>query len=136
MKTFLSAIALAATATAATAGGHAMPMIMAGDQSAADGFVSAEKVVTNENGWLVVHSTDANLAPGPVVGHAPLRKGENNDVVALLTQPVEPGEMLMLMVHAEAGGTRPGIFEYTLGASEDGPIRIDGELVVWIVTAQ
>ncbi|TDL86938.1 DUF7282 domain-containing protein [Meridianimarinicoccus aquatilis] len=137
MKIFPTAFAFALSASAALAAGHGMaPMVEAHDQSVANGVVSAEQIVANENGWLVVHRTDADMKPGPVVGHAPIRAGETADVAAILTEAVEPGEMLMLMVHSEAGGMQTGIFEYTLGAKEDGPIRIDGNLVMDVITAQ
>jgi len=58
------------------------------------------------------------------------------DVAAILTEDVMPGDMLMLMVHSEAGGMKTGIFEYTLGAKEDGPIRKDGNLVMTTITAK
>jgi len=123
-------------ATAVFADDHAMPMVMASDQSVESGVVSADKIVAGENGWLVVHRTDAEMAPGPVVGHAPIRKGETDDVAAILTEDVAAGDMLMLMVHSEDGGNSTGIFEYTLGAKEDGPIRVDGDLVMKVITAQ
>ena len=112
------------------------PAVKAADQSLANGVVSAEMVVAPTNGWLVVHRTDASMKPGPVVGHAPLREGDNTDVAAILTEEVKPGDMLMLMIHAEAGGMETGIFEYTLGAKEDGPIKPDGKLVITTITAQ
>ncbi|WP_224813833.1 hypothetical protein [Hasllibacter sp. MH4015] len=137
MKILYAALALSLSATAAFADGHAVtPMVEASDQSVENGVVSADMVMAAENGWLVVHRTDAEMTPGPVVGHAPLRMGENVDVAAILTEDVAPGDMLMLMVHSEEGGTMTGIFEYTLGATEDGPIRMDGELVMQVVTAQ
>ncbi len=136
MKTLRIAAALSLAATVAFADGHATPMVIATDQSVANGVVSAEKIVAGENGWLVVHRTDAEMAPGLVVGHAPIRAGETADVAAILTEEVNPGEMLMLMVHSEAGGTETGIFEYTLGAKEDGPIKPDGKLVMTVITAQ
>lgn len=137
MKTLISTLAFATFATSTFAAGHGpAPMVAASDQSVANGVVSAETVVAAENGWMVVHRTDADMAPGPVVGYAPLRIGENTDVAAILTEEVAPGDMLMLMVHTEAGGTTMGGFEYTLGATEDGPIRIDGNLVMAIITAQ
>ncbi|MDA9865285.1 hypothetical protein N9C96_01275 [bacterium] len=136
MKIIALATIIAASASAVLADGHAAPMVMASDQSVANGIVSAEKVMAAENGWLVVHRTDAEMKPGPVVGYAPLRAGENSDVVAILTETVNPEDMLMLMVHAETGGTQTGIFEYTLGATEDGPIRIEDKLVMSVVTAQ
>lgn len=137
MKTILSALVLSCAASTAFAAAHAMaPAVEAKDQSVANGVVSADMIVAGENGWMVVHRTDAEMKPGPVVGHAPLRKGDNIDVAAILTEPVQPGEMLMLMVHGETGGMQTGIFEYTLGAKEDGPIKIDGKLVMHVITAQ
>ncbi|SFI95058.1 hypothetical protein SAMN05216258_11156 [Albimonas pacifica] len=134
-RTYVPAAALAATLIAAPAFADT-PMIEAMDQSVANGVVSAAMVSAPENGWLVVHRTDADMKPGPVVAHAPLRAGETADVAALLTEPVAPGEMLMLMVHSEAGGMTTGQFEYTLGAAEDGPIKPDGKLVMTVITAQ
>lgn len=110
--------------------------VWADDQSVAAGSVTAKKVNAETNGWLVVHRTDSNMKPGPVVGHAPLKKGKNMDVAAILTEEVKPGEMLMLMVHGESGGMKTGIFEYTLGAKEDGPVKKDGKLIMQVVTAK
>ena len=100
MKSFAIAAALTLTASAAFADDHMAPMVEAMDQSVSNGIVSAEKVAASENGWLVVHRTDAEMKPGPVVGHAPLRAGETMDVAAILTEEVASGDMLMLMVHA------------------------------------
>ena len=137
MKLMMTAAALAMTATTAFAASHAMaPMVEASDQSVENGIVSADKIVAGANGWMVVHRTDADMKPGPVVGHAPLRMGENIDVAAILTEEVAAGDMLMLMVHAEEGGMQTGIFEYTLGAKEDGPVKPDGNLVMATITAQ
>ncbi|MGB3406113.1 MAG: hypothetical protein WBA67_01325 [Jannaschia sp.] len=137
MKTLLAALALTATSTAAFAAGHAMaPSVSASDQSVANGVVSADSMTAGENGWLVVHRTDAEMKPGPVVGYAPIRAGETTDVAAILQEAVAPGEMLMLMVHGETGGMQTGVFEYTLGATEDGPVRVDGNLVMTVITAQ
>jgi hypothetical protein len=135
MKTLIAA-ALTLAASPLFAMAHMAPTVDAEDQSVENGIVSAKAVVAPANGWLVVHRTDADMKPGPVVGHAPLRAGENADVAAILTEPVQPGEMLMLMVHSEDGGMETGIFEYTLGAKEDGPIRIDDALVMQVVTAK
>lgn len=121
--------------TAAMADGHSKLSVTAKDQNVSGGTVTADEIVAGENGWLVVHRTDG-VKPGPVVGHAPLKEGSNMDVSAILTEPVNTGEKLMLMLHAENGGSKTGIFEYTLGAKEDGPIKVDGKLVMSIVTAQ
>lgn len=137
MKILNAFAALTLTAGSAFAAAHAMaPMVDAADQDVSNGVVSADMVAAGENGWLVVHRTDADMKPGQVVGHAPLRAGKNADVAAILTEEVKPGDMLMLMVHSEAGGMKTGIFEYTLGAKEDGPVKPDGNLVMKVITAQ
>ena len=137
MKRFIATTAAILTAGSAFAASHAMaPSVEGSDQDVSGGTVTASKVVASENGWLVVHRTGEDMKPGPVVGHAPIKMGENMDVSAILTEEVASGDMLMLMVHSEAGGTQTGIFEYTLGATEDGPVKPDGELVMTTITAE
>ena len=106
------------------------------DQDVSGGTVTAAEIMSGANGWLVVHRTDTSGKPGPVVGHAPLKQGKNENVTAILTEPVKSGEMLMLMLHGEKGGSKTGIFEYTLGAKEDGPVKVNGKLVMAVVTAK
>lgn len=76
------------------------------------------------------------MTPGPVVGHAPLRAGETMDVAAILTEEVAPGDRPMPMVHSEEGGMETGIFEYTPGAGQDGPIRVNDDLVMTTIIAE
>lgn len=128
---------LAVTSTiSAMAAAHAAPKVVAVDQSVANGIVSAKEIVAGENGWMVVHRVKADGKPGPVVGHAPIRAGVNDDVAAILTEPVAVGDKLMLMIHSEQGGTQTGVFEYTLGAKEDGPIKPGGQLVMAVITTK
>ncbi|MGI9511716.1 MAG: DUF7282 domain-containing protein [Anderseniella sp.] len=134
--TYIALAMAALMAGTAFAGGHAKPLVKGSNQDASGGTVTASEIVAGANGWLVVHRTGASRKPGPVIGHAPVRKGTNKDVAAILTEPVKKGEQLMLMLHGEAGGKKTGIFEYTLGAREDGPVKVDGKLVMSIVQAQ
>ena len=137
MKTLLLTTVVAmTTASVAFAAGHSAASVTASDQDVSNGIVSAESIMAMENGWMVVHRTDADMTPGPVVAYAPIRAGENTDVTAILTEEIASGDMLMLMVHSEAGGMQTGVFEYTLGAKEDGPIRIDDKLVMQVITAE
>lgn len=138
MKTLFATTAAAIIAAgSAFAAAHAMAdSVTASDQDVSNGIVSADMITAGQNGWMVVHRTDADMKPGPVVGYAPLRMGENTDVAAILQEPVASGDMLMLMVHGEDGGMKTGVFEYTLGAKEDGPVKPDGNLVMATITAE
>jgi hypothetical protein len=132
----LIAILASLSLTAFAAAAMTSDQVQAMDQDLSGGVVTADRVTADANGWLVVHRTDAAMKPGPVVGYAPLRAGENSDVAAILQEEVKVGEMLMLMVHGEAGGMQTGVFEYTLGAKEDGPTRVDGNLIMTVITAK
>jgi len=88
------------------------------DQDVSGGTVTAASVLAETNGWMVVHRTGDDSKP------------------AILTEPVSSGQKLMLMLHGEAGGSKAGIFEYTLGAKEDGPIKADGKLIMAVITAK
>ena len=134
--TLTAAIAMLAGGAALAQTADMSPMIDASDQSVSNGVVSAAKVVAPANGWLGVHRTDSEMKPGPVVGYAPVREGETSDVAAILTEEVASGDMLMLMVHGDEGGSKTGMFEYSLGAKEDGPIRVDEKPVMTTITAQ
>ncbi|AVH28426.1 DUF7282 domain-containing protein [Vibrio diabolicus] len=112
------------------------PSIKGVDQDMTGGTVTAKMVHADDNGWMVVHRTDESMKPGPVIGYAPLKMGQNENVNAILMEPVESGDMLMLMVHGEKGGMKTGVFEYTLGAKEDGPVKVDGKLVMDVVRAK
>ena len=138
MKNSLIAFTTAGTLAlaSATLAGHHELSVKGEDQDVSGGTVTAAEVMAGANGWLVVHRTGDEMKPGPVVGHAPLRKGMNSDVTAILTEPVDSGQKLMLMLHGEEGGQRTGIFEYTLGAREDGPVKVDDKLVMTVITAE
>jgi hypothetical protein len=135
MKTLLAASAVTLLLTAGAAQADNL-WVKAVNQDVSGGTVTATEVSAEQNGWLVVHRTGPTGKPGPVVGYAPLKAGLNSDVSSILTEPVEKGEMLMLMIHSEDGGTKTGIFEYTLGAKEDGPIKPKGNLIMTVVTAE
>jgi hypothetical protein len=76
------------------------------------------------------------MKPGPVIGHAMVTAGENIDVTAELSEEFSSGDKLMLMLHGEECGMKAGEFEYTLGAKEDGPVKMDDKLVMAVVTAE
>lgn len=135
-KIFAAAMVLSTLAFVGGAGASGELGVMASDQDVSGGSVMADNVMAAAPGWLVVHRTDAAMKPGPVVGHAALAAGDNKGVTAALDEPVKSGEMLMLMLHGEEGGMKPGVFEYTLGAKEDGPVKVNGKLVMQVITAK
>jgi hypothetical protein len=88
------------------------------------------------------NSTGADQAAVRRAGHE-WKAGSRDELRAVrpavalaVTEPVKKGEMLMLMLHGEKGGSKAGIFEYSLGAKEDGPVKVGGKLVMRVITAK
>ena len=135
LKALSLGMVLAGAVSTASAAHHGLA-VKGMDQDVSHGYVTASTIKSEANGWLVVHRTDSNMKPGPVVGYAPVIKGTNSNVSAILQEPVKSGEMLMLMLHGENGGMKTGVFEYTLGAKEDGPIKVNGKLIMDVITAK
>ena len=138
MKTLVATAALGLMLSAGTAwaDAHSKMSVTGSDQDMSSGTVTAATVEAGANGWLVVHRTEDGMKPGPVIGYAPLKMGTNTDVTAILQEEVAAGDKLMLMLHGEEGGMKTGVFEYTLGAKEDGPVKVDDKLVMAVVSAQ
>jgi hypothetical protein len=79
--------------------------------------------ISGVDGWLAIHADD-NGRPGEILGHAPLREGENADVVVRLDQPTSSGRVYA-MVHADD----PNDDAYTF-PDGDPPVEVDGQTVV------
>jgi hypothetical protein len=91
----LGSVSLAAQSTALT------PSVVVQDQSLVDSRVVILKVVSATPGWIVIHSDNAGK-PGPVVGYAAVRSGENlNVVVAVDAKKATP--VLYAMLHVDEG---------------------------------
>ncbi len=73
-------------------------------------------------GWIVIH-TDNGGKPGPVVGYAAVREGENLNVVVAIDAK-KAGSVLYAMLHTDAGTV--GAYEFP-GA--DVPVMSMGMMV-------
>lgn len=80
----------------------------------ADNTVTIDSVTADVAGWLVIHA-QADGAPGPVLGHAPVPAGDNSDVVVEI-DPAGATETLYAMLHVDAGTM--GEYEFP---GDDGP---------------
>lgn len=101
------------------------PAITVTDQTLGEGnTVTVPAVTAAEDGWMVIHA-DADGAPGPVVGQAPVTSGENADVTVEI-DPEAATETLYAMLHVDAG--EAGTYEFP---GDDGPVRdAEGNVVV------
>ncbi|HET7838368.1 MAG TPA: hypothetical protein VFL04_01325 [Rectinemataceae bacterium] len=77
------------------------PVVVVQDQAIDDSRVIVLKVTSATPGWMVIHA-DAAGRPGPVIGYAAVREGENlNVVVAIDAKKATP--VLYAMLHVDAG---------------------------------
>lgn len=97
-RTLLLSAALAFGATTA----FAENSISTEGLKASTSTVSVGSVKAEKDGYLVVHRTDfTGTLPGTIIGHAPVKAGENAEVSIPLSDQPEAGTKLMVMLHAE-----------------------------------
>jgi len=121
----VSALSLAVAlflVTATVAFAQVTPSVTVNDQAVQDSTVTIAQVVSDGPGWIVIHA-DQNGAPGPVVGHAAVSDGENNNVVVTI-DTAQATSTLYAMLHTDAGTV--GTYEFP-GA--DGPVSVEGQVV-------
>lgn len=109
----------------ASTGGGPSGSLKASDQTSDGKSLKIEEVVLKDapGGWLTVHS-DTNGAPGPVVGYAAVKTGDNDDVVVTFDKPITTGAYWP-MLHVDA--PKASIYEFP-GA--DIPVQNGAEIVM------
>jgi predicted lipoprotein with Yx(FWY)xxD motif len=98
------------------------PYVKVADQAIANDSVTIAEVSSKGPGWIVIHA-DKNGAPGPVLGYAAVKDGENMNVAVKLAAEGRT-DTLFAMLHTDAGTV--GTYEFP-GA--DGPVSVDGKVV-------
>jgi hypothetical protein len=106
---------------------HATPAITMADQSVVDNTVTADSVLIEEAGWLVIHS-EQNGTYGPVAGYAAVPAGLSRNVVVELDPALITGR-LWPMLHADTGAI--GTYEFGSVEGADSPIQVNGEVVTF-----
>lgn len=96
------ALALSAALTLGAAAAQAENMISTEGLKASESTVTVGSVTAEKAGYVVVHRTDVTgTIPGEVIGHAPVKAGENADVSITLDNKPKAGTNLIVMLHEE-----------------------------------
>lgn len=96
------ALALSAALTLGAVAAQAENMISADGLKATESTVTVGSVTAEKAGYVVVHRTDiTGTIPGDVIGHAPVKAGENADVSITLDNKPKAGTNLIVMLHEE-----------------------------------
>lgn len=98
------------------------PMVEISDQDASSGSITVDQVAAADPGWIVIH-TEADGAPGPIVGYAAVNAGKNSQVEVDIDLEAAT-EKLFAMLHLDAG--TPGSYEFP---GDDVPVKA-GDAVV------
>ncbi len=89
----------------------------------ADNTVTIAEITAAVPGWLVIHA-QADGKPGPVLGHAPVAAGFNENITVEI-DPAGATDTLYAMLHVDAGTA--GEYEFP---GDDGPaVDADGNVV-------
>jgi hypothetical protein len=103
------------------------PSVTVSDQAVEDATVTVDSVVSDGQGWIVIHA-DEDGAPGAVIGQAAVSDGENTDVAVEIDMS-QATETLYAMLHTDSG--EMGMYEFP---DADPPVEVDGEIVVQAFT--
>jgi hypothetical protein len=98
------------------------PSVVVTDQAVKDDSVTISKVVSDGPGWLVIHR-EAGGAPGPVVGYAAVKSG-NNDNLVVKIDAYAGTPTLFAMLHKDVGIV--GTYEFP---GPDVPVMVKGAMV-------
>ncbi|MFW5696292.1 MAG: DUF7282 domain-containing protein [Phototrophicaceae bacterium] len=108
-----------------------VPSMRVPDQIVTD-TVTAESVVSEGPGWLVIHQDDGEGAPGPVIGFAAVEQGTNTDVtVGVEADSVTPA--LFPMLHVDTGEV--GTYEFGQVEGADEPVTVDDTVLAFPINA-
>lgn len=99
-------------------------------QAPDNGQVNIGTVVSDQQGWIVLHRDNGNNAPvvPGIIGKAQVSKGANTDVKIMLDSAVADGEQLWAMLHIDDSQT--GVYEFDGVGTADAPAMEDGEIVM------
>lgn len=103
--------------------GGLRPSVSVMDQAIEDGMVTVPEVVSDGQGWMVIHADDDG-SPGPVIGQAQVSDGVNRDVSVEIDVEMAT-ETLYAMLHADTG--EMGAYEFP---DADPPVQVEGNVVV------
>ncbi len=107
-------------------------LISMSDQFVSDNTVTADVVISQVDGFLVIHQdVDGNF--GPVAGVASVSAGVNTNVVVEL-DPSMVTASLWPMLHVDTGTA--GTYEFGTVEGADGPVVVDGAVLtfpIWTV---
>lgn len=94
----VAALALTLSALAAHADGKISPDGL----KATETTVTVGSVTADKDGYVVVHRSDfTGTIPGAIIGHAPVKAGENTNISIALSPKAEAGAYLIVMLHEE-----------------------------------
>ena len=128
---------LALVAGCATGSRLGSPSLVVVSPQPAGGTVTIAEASMSGPGFVVIHATDAEgkpLVPGSI-GATPIPGGESRNVAVALTEPVQPGDHLVAMLHFDSG--QPGVYEFgTASIAEDKPVMYQGKPMSAVIVVQ
>lgn len=106
-------------------------LIRAFDQYVEMNTLKIAAVVTQQDGFIVIHQDNGEGRPGPVIGYAPVTAGANLDVEVTLDGEIT--RRLFPMMHVDTGVA--GEYEFGTVEGADTPVFVDGVMAVMGITS-
>ncbi len=101
-----------------------IPMVKVSDQPLNNGMIKVDEVVSDGPGWVVIYTINTNGQPDEPVGHAPVKDGDNKNVMVQI-DPSKVGGQLYAMLHLDRGAVCT--FEFP---GPDVPVMMGVQMIV------
>jgi hypothetical protein len=134
LNVLLALGALAVGAGCASEREPASPSLVVASPQPAGGVVTIADASMSGPGVVVIYATDAEgkpLVPGSI-GATPIPSGHSRNLAVALTEPVQPGDRLIAMLHVDSG--QAGVYEFgPASIAEDKPVMYQGRPVTAVI---
>jgi hypothetical protein len=123
-------LVIAALVMIAPAGAQSSASIKVSDQVVLNGTVTIDEVVADADGWVVVRNDPGRGDPGPVLGHAAVKKGTNTNVVVPLgaTSFAFSTPHVFAALHADDKNDQGELGTFDFGAIANTDMQVDDVL--------
>lgn len=101
------------------------PSIKIDDQEIKNSYIHVNNVLSNEDGWLVLHNSKGSNEIGDIIGFEKIEKGNNSNINIFVRDKKEVTDIMYIIVYED--NINQGHFDYPIA---DYPIKNNNQYIM------